>query len=533
MEKWLLGFFRYTAIGLAVLLLGYTLLPILGLILGLRDVGSVNLLTAFESTRVRYLLFDSLRIAVFVGLLSSILGFAFASILKRMSHLLRNIVAGALLLLYLLSPYLLAQSFIASLGKKGIIWQAFGGEALFSIYTVPGVIAIATIWLTPLALIIHLSASALPLAYRDELKALNVSWLKWIRYYAFPAYGTAFLLSFGLCSLIAFWNYDLASMLRVNVFPIDVMAAFGSFYDYKMALELVVFPGMMSLVLLSLLGWCASKHLWGAAVRDNRANSRVQMGFTPVQGLVLAGVLIGYAIFLSSLWNTIGSYDIFETEMAKFRSEWWNTIKYGMFGTIIVTFVSFLMSMLGRLTNDRFSQWIASFTVLIWLFPAVLLGMGWISVWNIPVLEIGRRWGIEMYLIGIHSASTIVPILVVVMSLRWRCSNNQALDSVHVSMWMRMLLFLNSQRGFIGILLFISFATIVREVPAGLLNMPPNGGTLALSIETLLHFEQPVRVASICLAYFLTIFICCVIFCLLGYVFDQFNKALLQRHLKV
>ena len=533
MAKWLLSIFRYTAIGLAALLLSYTLLPIIGLLLGLRDIGSVNLLTVFESTRIRYLLFDSLRIAVSVGLLSSTLGFVLASILKRMSHLLRNIVAGTLLLLYLLSPYLLAQSFIALLGEKGIIWQAFDSGALFSIYTVSGVIAIATIWLTPLALIIHLSANTLPFGYHDELKALNVSWLKWIRYYAFPAYGTAFLLSFGLCSLVAFWNYDLASMLRVNVFPIDVMAAFGSFYDYKMALELIIFPGVMSLVLLGLLGWCASKHLWGATVRDNRANAQVQTGFTPVQGLVLIGVLIGYAIFLSSLWNTIGNYDVFETEIAKFQSEWSNTIKYGMFGTIIVLFVSFLMSMLGRLSSDRTSRWIASFTVLIWLFPPVLLGMGWISVWNLPLLEMGRRWGIEMYLIGIHSASTIVPILVVVMSLRWRRSNNEALKGVCGSIWTRILLFFNSQRGLIGILLFIGFATIVREVPAGLLNMPPDGSTLALSIETLLHFEQPARVASICLAYFLTIFICCVFFCFLGYVFDQFNKALLQRHLKV
>ena len=94
-----------------------------------------------------------------------------------------------------------------------------------------GVITIATVWLTPLAMVIHLSANGLPLAYHDELKALGVSWLKWIRYYVFPAYGISFLLSCGLCGLIAFWNYDLASMLRVNVFPIDVMAAFGSFYS--------------------------------------------------------------------------------------------------------------------------------------------------------------------------------------------------------------------------------------------------------------------------------------------------------------
>jgi len=525
--------FRYTAIGLAALLLAYTLLPILGLLLGLRDMGSVNFLTVFESTRTRALLFDSLRIAVSVGLLSSILGFALTNILKRMSHLLRNIIAGTLLLLYLLSPYLLAQSFIALLGEKGIIWQVFGIKLLFSIYTVSGVITIASIWLTPLAMIVHLLANGLPLGYRDELKALDVSWAKWIRYYAFPAYGTAFLLSFGLCSLVAFWNYDLASMLRVNVFPIDVMAAFGSFYDYKMALELVVFPGAMSLALLVLLGWCSSKYLWGATVQDNRANAQVRSSFALMQGLVLIGVLIGYVIFLSSLWNTIGSYEVFETEIAKYRSEWWNTIKYGMFGTVIVFFVSFLMSMLGRLSNDRAFQWIASFTVFIWLFPPVLLGMGWISVWNLPVFEMGRRWGIEMYLIGIHLASTIVPILVVLMSLKWRSFNNEAFECICASMWTRILLFFNSQRGLIGILLFIGFATIIREVPAGLLNMPPDGSTLALSIETLLHFDQPARVASICLAYFLTIFICCVFFCFVGYVFDRFNKALLQKHLKI
>lgn len=521
------------AICCAILLLGYAFLPVLGLFLGLRGAEGIHWLTVFESTRARDLLFDSFRIAVFAGSFASVLGFVFASILKRMPHVLCNSVAGILLLLHLSSPYLLAQSFIALLGEKGIAWQAFGIKPFFSIYTVSGVIAVATVWLAPLAMLVHLSANGLPQAYFNELKTLNVSRLKWIRYYVLPANGTAFLLSFGLCGLIAFWNYDLASMLRVNVFPIDIMAAFGSFYDYGMALELFLFPGLGSLGLLVLLIGCATRNLWGHDVRERRTRSESGAGVTALQGVLLASVLVVYVALFVSLWNTIGSYDVFVTEISKFKNEWTNTIRYGMCGTFVVCFITFLMSITGQLSGDKISQKIAFCTVFIWLFPPVLLGMGWINLWDLPLLKIGRNLGIEMYLISIHSASAIVPALVVAMSLKWHRSNNEVLDGVRCPLRIRALLFLNCQRSLIGILLFVGFANVAREVAAGLLNVPPDGSTLALSIETLLHFEQPVRVASLCLAYFLTILICCGIFWLFGMVFDRLNKLLLHRNLKV
>ena len=158
--------------------------------------------------------------------------------------------------------------------------------------------------------------------------------------------------------------------------------------------------------------------------------------------------------------------------------------------------------------------------------------MGWICVWGFPLVGLVRTYELEMYLIGIHSTSILVPALVVVMSSNWGRVNNEVLDSVCCPLWTRVLLFLNSQRGRTGILLFVGFTSVIREVPASLLNVPPDGSTLALSIETLLHFEQPVRIASLCLAYFLTILLCCVGFGLLGYVLDQFKKLQLHKHLK-
>ena len=50
------------------------------------------------------------------------------------------------------------------------------------------------------------------------------------------------------------------------------------------------------------------------------------------------------------------------------------------------------------------------------------------------------------------------------------------------------------------LLLFgFGFLMAMREVPASLLNYPPDGSTLALTIETMLHFDQPQLISALCL----------------------------------
>ena len=168
-----------------------------------------------------------------------------------------------------------------------------------------------------------------------------------------------------------------------------------------------------------------------------------------------------------------------------------------------------------------------------WLLPPVLLAMGWVSLWDISIFRWARELGLEMYLIGIHSVLVLIPVLAAVASAIWSPSHNEVLNSTDCRLSVRCLLLGNRLRGLFALLGIAGFALVAREVAAGLLNMPPGGSTLAISIETLLHFEQPDRVAALCLAYLIAVLGVSIVVGLIGYSLDSTVKTLLARRLKV
>jgi hypothetical protein len=434
-----------------------------------------------------------------------------------------------LILLHLLSPYLLAQATIYLLGAQGHLWQTLGINPVFSIHGELGLVTTASLWLFPLAMVIFMGVARLPDAYRSELTGFHLGWWPWIRLYVLPSYGSAFCLSFGICGLMAFWNYDLASMLRVNVFPVEVLAAFGSFYDFSQAVELTLVPACVSALLAVALLVLATRETWGSEVRDNRIEP--EAGGPWGSGMVLFVLLLLYSLIAWGLAGTVASPQGFFESISDFRSEWWNTVRYGISAGLGVGVWVALTVVLGLVCKGWVWRVGLALCLVPWLLPPTVLAMGWTSLWPLPVFSSVRGAGAELYLVEMHSALMVVPALGMLFSLVWRSKLDETLDTLDTPLHIRGLLLSQSLNGRMGILCFIGFALAIREVPAGLLNMPPGGGTLALSIETLLHFEQPERVAALCIAYFITALGGMLAFAAMGSVVDGLARRRLRKDL--
>lgn len=520
------------AILLAAIFCLYAWLPVVGIFLGVSQSESLDWMSAVSSPRTVDLLVKSVWIGLSTGLIATLLGSLVASALKRVGAMAQLSLAGASLILHLVSPYLMAQSAIHLFGSAGLIWRLCGFEPLFSLFTAAGVVGVLSVWLIPLAMLVQLMSKGLPAVYYDELVALKVSWWKRLRLYWWPSNGRSFLLSLGICGLIAFWNYDVASMLRVNVFPIELMAAFGSFYDYEMAVSLAFIPVLASLFVIGLLIWLCMQQQWTSRLTERRVSVKAGFGsffFVATLGLLVFTAFLG---LVYGLWSQVATLHAFTAFLSEYQTELWNTVRYGSVSAAIVVVLTSVLIICGRLSGRSFWQLPIAITLACWLLPPVLLAIGWVSLWNVPVLEFARAQGLELYLIGIHSAMILIPMLAVLASAIWSPSHNEALDTTGCAVHLRILLLSNRLKGIFFVLAFAGFALVAREVTAGLLNVPPGGSTLAISIETLLHFEQPDRVAALCLAYLIVLAVVGAFFAVVGYGLDSVVKSLLAERLK-
>ncbi|MEM7674211.1 MAG: hypothetical protein AAF212_12785, partial [Verrucomicrobiota bacterium] len=233
-----------------------------------------------------------------------------------------------------------------------------------------------------------------------------------------------------------------------------------------------------------------------------------------------------------ALWKNIGGLQAFTQFFDEYQEEFWNTIRVGVCSALFASVLSYAWVLLGRLWGG--SRWQLGIVCLsiFWMVPPVLLGIGWVALWRLPIYEVARLHSLELYVIGAHTALVFIPILALLGSVSWRRQHNETLDVVGAGTFPRILLINHRLKGVLGVLSLAGFAVVAREVPAGLLNMPPGQSTLAVSIETLLHFEQPDRVAALCIAYMGAVVIAGGLLYVVAQAFDYGGKYMLLKRLR-
>jgi ABC-type Fe3+ transport system permease subunit len=133
--------------------------------------------------------------------------------------------------------------------------------------------------------------------------------------------------------------------------------------------------------------------------------------------------------------------------------------------------------------------------------PGILVGMGYVYLFNFPAGAPVTRANLQLILIELTILAPLVGMLTLVQLSAWPDRWTAAggffgLGPVRQLTGIALPLFGEG----VAAVFVIGFAFAIREVPASLLNYPPGGGTVAISIETMLHFDQPDKVAVLCVA---------------------------------
>jgi ABC-type Fe3+ transport system permease subunit len=499
---------KWFVVGALILYLGLLLSPLVALLLAghLSPAGSwgESWWGLVSSPRWRGIFSRTLLVAFGSATLATLGGWLAAGCLDRLPPRTVRWWSLALAATVLISPYVFVQGWIGWLGDQGRWWRWFGGSRPgFSLYSANGVILMLALAHLPLsALVIHTLTRLFPARYQEASRLFQFGWKQQWRWVIWPQRQRGLALSFLWIFVLAFWSFDVPSMLRQNLYALEIVAAFGSFYDYARAGLLCLPPAIMVsfLALISLpltAGLDLNARRWHAISESDSRRHLAPVALLLVLVLVLIVPLAGLVAQIDGPREFIRTWQMFQRDA-------WNSLRNGLLTAGLSMSVCFLIAAALRWQGS--TTWTRFLTVsqlaLISL-PGAITGMGFVYLLNFP----GNGWisatGLQLLLVEFVIVVPTVMLLMLGLHhliprawietqslLRigfWRASREISLPLLWPSL---------------AAIFGLAFALSIREVPASLLNYPPNGSTLALTIETLLHFDQPGRVASLCLTQF-------------------------------
>ncbi|WOO43038.1 hypothetical protein [Rubellicoccus peritrichatus] len=494
--------YRVTAWVLAAVICVFFALPIYGMVAGWFEATASSDTTSWQiwkNPRSWELFLKTLWVAVIVAAITTFVGWFTAYCLEAFSFKWRAVILAFMVAAYLLSPYIVVQSLIGLLGTNGSLWQ-FIPNMGFDLYSTTGLVVLEVLWLFPLSVTICVVGSSFfPAKVADEVRIYRFKGWRWFQCYAWPKYRWSVFLSFCMISILAFWNYEIPSMLRQNMYPIEIMAAFGSFYDYRQAVSLVLVPLVGALFVF--LPWMVLSFKVRAEWTTRRIqaiHSTTRRWLLIIIGIVFALIVWGVPLF--SLLEQISGWSVFKENFVSFKNDIWNTLQNGLIVALLASLFAFFLALVCRISSSvHLERAIWAMAILVWVIPSSLWGMGFVHLFGLPAFAFVRQMKAELMMVELYAALPLAIVLLGLLSQQWTLRQSEELEQYHTPLGQRLRLFwCQFWPNLIGIQIF-TFVLAIREVPASLLNVPPGGATLALTIETLLHFEQPERVASLCL----------------------------------
>ncbi len=452
--------------------------PIITLILTAPEIQWLSIKESIQSEQLRALGKKTASIAAWSSFLTVVLGVCLSSHIRATpKSIVWFILYG---LCFLTSPYFLTQGWINAAGSLNFTKL---------LHSTTGLIALQTLYYLPFtAILISLTLPSHTEEQENTLALCKPNIIKKLLL-KHSLYRFHLLSYFTLFFWLNFWQYEMPSMLRQTNYCLGLYAAFGSFFDYNQALGYTLYSARWALLTLPFLLFL------------KRGNSLDQRNLQPKNKLTWLRSLFLFTPPL--LVMLIPSYYIIQElpdgqEIFQIYKNYTQDIKNTAYTSSIVALVtSLLCYILSTLFDSRKNNLIHFVCIsLLITTPTILIGITTASLCTYAGIS-----GTIRQFLAIGSA--IFPLLL--FSSTFLLARNST--SQQQTLKLSPLHYLRAQSPLIRkiylprylVLCSIGVLLALKEVTSSLLNYPPGGSTLVLSIETMLHFDQKELVTTLCL----------------------------------
>lgn len=302
--------------------------------------------------------------------------------------------------------------------------------------------------------------------------------------------------------IFAFFNYGVASLLRVHTYPVEIFAQFSAFYNEAAATALSV-P-----VILLALGMLALQRFWmrgrryvvmdtGRSQPDTIELGRMQWPISAAMSVLIgASVVLPLAVLALQI-KTAGTFGAVWQSASR---EIIATTLLSIVSATVITALSYLLG--GALGNrdGRLNGGLDLFCFAPLALPATVMGIGIIYVWNRPATQMVYT---SAAILVIVYAARFVPFALraVVAGMQQIGPAMRDAAMLYQRQWVRRLLKIELPLSMPGLIAgwCMAFILCMSELGATLLVVPAGMGTISLKIYTLMHYGANQMVAALSL----------------------------------
>ena len=482
------NFFRLLVLFLSVLLFS----PMVSMFWGTLKVEqgiSWSLYDELFNQNLWYSFWNSLKLALFVGVSSTIIGTLLGVLLAKTNVPFRSAFLALFVTPLLIPPYIFAYAWFELLGREGFL-----GELLFGFWGT----AFVLFWVyLPIPLLLS-RLFLLQIDPKLEESALLISgWGRVLRWVTLPLIRPAMSFSFLLVFILSFGEFSVANFFHYNILPMESFTYFSAFYDFEMATVTAMPMVFMALAIL----WI-QRYLPKNSLRFHQACYITMIELKRAK-LPFVGLLFGLVIFVLLPLISL----VLKSNLAGFLialnngiTPLFRSLYYASIGATLLMFFGFLTAYLLEEKVSFHSKKIDGLLLFLFMLPSTIIGIGLILFWN-------SSWGSFVYgtplIIFLGYLGKYLFLTTKIAQVRLSQIPRTMVESAQLlgaSWWqvLGMILVPLSRESLVGIWL-IGFIFSLRETTITMLVYPAGSDTLPLYILTQMANGDPAVVASLCL----------------------------------
>lgn len=305
-----------------------------------------------------------------------------------------------------------------------------------------------------------------------------------------------------LVFILAVSNYGVPSLLRVQTFPVEIMASYGAFYDAKAAVALS-FPVLMVILSLVLLyHWIVGKKPFFTIGTHFRRQRPETTGFRRITGtgFVVLLMLVSTVVPVISLAAATGSIQAWVTALKTAHEQMAFSVLSSAAAATLATGLYFMVARAFESVAWLKAGWADFPAILPFALPGPVLAIGMIQVWNCPALDL-IYGGMAIVVLAFTARFCPLSLKPIVANLGQIHPHMEEAARIVDGAWLRRVFRITGPLALPGLTAswIITYIFCMGELSVSLLVMPPGGATLSIRIYTLMHYGAGELVACLCL----------------------------------
>jgi iron(III) transport system permease protein len=446
----------------------------------------------FLSSRQITLFWNSLALSAGAACGALLIGVPFALLINRTDLPFKTFFQAAYLVPLFIPPYMQAIVWTKLFSQGRIVWSdaMAAGIQLPSIYSIPGGIFIYSLSFFPFVVLLTSSGLWAVSSSQEEASLLNKGIFRTIRSITLPLITPHITSSAILVFIFSMVNFEVADILRLRVYPVEIFINFSAYYNERAATVLSVPLITVALFLI----WGQMIHMKGKSYicfSGRNDKGTYALGFMKPFCFIFVTVVIVVAVIIPvfALMKGAGTAENF---MQAFQSA-----KEGIRYSILVASASaFIMVILSSVfayylerTRGGVKTAIDFMTQIPFGIPSIVLGIGLIKIWN----RAGFDWiyGTSGILI-IGCVTAYSPFVIRIMSTKIKQISRECEEAgiLGTGSWFRVLTNIIIPLSFPGMVagFFTGFALSLSNLGTALLVVSPGRETVPIRIYNFMHY---------------------------------------------